>query len=185
MANNNLDDLPRSRKEAIERGSKWYFTGQPCKHGHVDKRSTRCGVCYVCNRENARRYCSENRDKQNSYFRAYYAENAPRRLSHTYAWQKSNPDRCSANRQNRRARIKKAEGVHVYGDIARIRKSQKDCCVYCPTKLRGKGHVDHIKALSKGGSNWPRNLQLLCEPCNLSKGSRDSAEFAQSRGLLI
>lgn len=31
---------------------------------------------------------------------------------------------------------------------------------------------DHIVPLSKGGANTVRNIQLLCEGCNLSKGNR-------------
>lgn len=37
-----------SRKEAMERGLKRYFTGNPCKRGHVDERvvsGRRCGIC--------------------------------------------------------------------------------------------------------------------------------------------
>jgi 5-methylcytosine-specific restriction endonuclease McrA len=30
---------------------------------------------------------------------------------------------------------------------------------------------DHVIPLAMGGSNTPRNLQLLCEPCNRSKGA--------------
>lgn len=46
-------------------------------------------------------------------------------------------------------------------------------------------HVDHIKALARGGSNWPSNLQLTCGPCNNRKRAIDPIEFARRNGRLI
>jgi len=39
--------LPRTRTEAKQLGAKKYFTGQPCKNGHVVPRHTK-GVCVQC-----------------------------------------------------------------------------------------------------------------------------------------
>ena len=40
-------NLPTTREEAKKTGSKYYFTGQPCKHGHIAARKTK-GVCIEC-----------------------------------------------------------------------------------------------------------------------------------------
>ena len=40
-------NLPTTREEAKKTGSKYYFTGQPCKHGHIAARKTK-GTCVEC-----------------------------------------------------------------------------------------------------------------------------------------
>ena len=49
-------------------------------------------------------------------------------------------------------------------------KRDQGRCVQCESQERLE--YDHIIPISKGGSNTARNLQLLCEVCNRSKGDR-------------
>jgi len=49
-------------------------------------------------------------------------------------------------------------------------------CGACRCAMRDY-HVDHVIPISRGGSDNPENLQLLCPPCNLSKGSKTMHEW--------
>lgn len=56
-----------SRKEAKESGDKFYFTGNPCIHGHVSKRQTVNGCCYECSLIKSRAYQAANLEKKRDY----------------------------------------------------------------------------------------------------------------------
>lgn len=43
--------MKSTRNAAIEVGERYYFTGQPCIHGHYSKRHTMDGACYECRQE--------------------------------------------------------------------------------------------------------------------------------------
>ena len=58
--------LPKTRKEAQELGAKYYFTGEPCKHGHIAPRKTK-GSCVECLKVE----WQEAAEKRADYFREY------------------------------------------------------------------------------------------------------------------
>jgi hypothetical protein len=59
-------NLPKTRKEAQDQGAKYYFTGEPCKHGHIAPRKTK-GACVECLKVE----WQQAAEKRTEYFREY------------------------------------------------------------------------------------------------------------------
>lgn len=55
-------------------------------------------------------------------------------------------------------------------------------CVKCQSKENIT--IDHITPVSKGGSDDPSNLQILCKPCNSKKGTKIENEKVSSVPIL-
>lgn len=64
----------------------------------------------------------------------------------------------------------------VIGDYKSVLKQllhkYKFCCVSCGEKEEKKLTIDHIKPVSKGGTDELQNLQILCRSCNSKKGAK-------------
>lgn len=88
----NTEDLPKTRAEAISRGLKRYFTGTPCCNGHVSARKSYSGHCIQCVRdyENSPAFRERHKDRVRSYNRT--------------------PERVSAARERARQRLSTEEG---------------------------------------------------------------------------
>ncbi len=54
--------LPTSRQEAMKSGSKYYFTGNPCRNGHLSPKYTG-GNCIQCTRDRNRRAADKRKAK--------------------------------------------------------------------------------------------------------------------------
>ena len=113
------------------------------------------------------------------------SENRQVLRAYTKAWSLANPLKRSASRQAYRARKRGANGSHCAKDIEQLLQLQKGRCAMCGDDIRKAFQVDHIQALSRGGTNDRLNLQLLCGSCNASKGARDAIEVAQRMGRLL
>jgi len=156
---------------------------------------------------------SRNRDAQIAKCRAIYAANRQQRMERQRAYRRVNLARCRAHdriralREDRRqqktewrrshkesvaatkrryrARKHRAEGFFSAQNVRDRYKAQRGRCAYCRRRLTKFYHVDHIIALARGGSNYPRNTQILCSKCNSKKWAKDPIDFAKELGLLI
>lgn len=150
-----------------------YFTGKPCKRGHVAERYTCSCKCVECRKEDKRKWRSRNPTKD---------------IAKCRKWQISNPDKVAVNTHKRRSRKGSNGGTHTFKDLQDIFSMQRGLCAYyncCGNDITlYDKHIDHIIPISTGGSNDRRNIQLLCAGCNLSKGARDPLLHCRSMGLL-
>jgi 5-methylcytosine-specific restriction endonuclease McrA len=221
-----------TRAEAKAAGKTRYFTGKPCRYGHVAEQWATSGTCDACQRAGAaRRWAdNENREKKKAQTKAWQQANREQWYAGAKRWTDTNPERVEAYRKawrtankgklaataaawraenperfkdvadawreanrprvrciwrNRRARVRNADGKHTVDQIQDLLRKQKEKCASCRKRLKAEYHADHIVPLARGGSNDIGNIQLLCAPCNLSKGHNDPIVWAQKKGRLL
>ena len=64
-----------SRKDALAQGLKHYFTGKPCKRGHLAKRSVSYKGCKECEAERSKARYQANSESDKARVKAWYAAN--------------------------------------------------------------------------------------------------------------
>lgn len=203
-----------SRKQAASKGLTRYFTGVPCARGHLSERKVSNRSCFECRKVTGRAAWPKRKAKQSEYYKkrrqenpdelhardraAYYANHAaclaraaayrarnPEKVKAAAEnWRKNNQAKRTAAQRNRKA-LARQGGKHTADEIADILRLQRRRCGYCQIKLGKKYEVDHITALSRGGTNDRKNLQVLCVTCNQTKRAKDPIVFAQELGRLI
>lgn len=86
------------------------------------------------------------------------------------------PEKIKAKKYRRRAREYNASGYATAEQIkSRIEMFGSKCWI-C-----GKDYeeIDHVIALSRGGSNWPANLRPICKSCNSGKRNKDYKTYLE------
>src|SRR5580765_1516984 len=172
-----------TRAEARAAGAKRYFTGKPCKRGHISEYYTNISQCIVCSRlqtyewlarnperwdESRRQWRDGNRSRISEQARAWKEAHPEQRRATLKLWRLKNkakiaekrkarraakPNIYRAHAENRRARKLSNGGSYTAQQIDNLILQQRHKCVGCGASIKRSFEVDHIVALSKGGSS--------------------------------
>lgn len=163
-----MEQLPKTHKEALEKGTVRYFTGRPCKHGHIAPRFTSSKNCEKCVQIRNRRRT------RNNYWADYGDESyKEKKRQNTRKWHEQNKFQKVYNDRKRKEVLKRASVATEKGktEIKKIQLRTK-----LLTLTTGIQHeVDHIIPLvhpDVTGLHVPANLQTLTSEQNKAKGAR-------------
>ena len=186
---------PKNRKDAQNIGAKYYFTGEPCKYGHVALRKTK-GACVEC----LKIEWDKNNKTRSEYFRAYNESEAGKkakrnyyeankllviaraaarpkeeRMRHREKYKKQNPELYKAFTSVRRRRHKNATPPWITAEQKlAMRKLYLQAMEL--TKITGEKYVvDHIIPLINPevcGLHVPWNLRVITQEENLKKSNK-------------
>ena len=108
----------------------------------------------------------------------HHSEETKKKISE--AWknrERRTPDELRAKKRFRnqryKARKRKAEGSHTFGEWELLKRQYGYVCPACRKKEPEiKLSEDHIIPLDKGGSDYIENIQPLCVSCNTIKHTK-------------
>ena len=170
------------------------FSSQAKGHGGLRASCKACDSIYqaaqhAANPEKAKarnvKWKAANPGRMKELQDRWNAENPGRVKATTAAWAKDHPEARRICEQNRRARKHANGGLLSAGLADKLLKLQRGKCACCRVSIADGSHLDHRIPLALGGPNEDWNMQLLCAPCNLSKGAKHPVDFMQQRGFLL
>ncbi len=190
-----ITKMPATRAEAKKTGSKYYFTGQPCKHGHIAARKTK-GTCVEClkvewakgNEARAEYFREYNKredvkDRKNAWYQENReaviaaASTRPQHVKREYqnAWKERNIVWVRADTKSRRRKHREATPKWLTtAQKAAMREIYKMAITM--TQTTGEQYVvDHIVPLRSHevcGLHVPWNLRVITQEENLKKSNK-------------
>ena len=176
-----------TRAEAKAQGLKRYFTGKPCKRGHVIERVTSKGECPECKKIGWQAYYKANKSEIRLNQGGYAKNNKEKVRGHKQKWLTLNRETVNIASKKRRLITSNRLSLFIRNSLQRIltdwnggAKSGELCCGYTVTELkqrieslwldgmswsnRSEWHIDHIKPISlfiKEGITDPAIINAL------------------------
>lgn len=179
-----------SRKDAMLQGFSRYFTGKPCRHGHIAERLVVNGTCYECTKLRVAKWQQDNPDRVKKNHDAWNKRNPGLANKRRKEWYENNLER-----HNQQMKRYFQENPHLRAKLSSVQRAAKNHRtplwltdddfwmmdeIYRLAGLRTAvtgiaWHVDHVIPLRGklvSGLHVPSNLQVVEWKKNLKKGNR-------------
>jgi hypothetical protein len=160
-----------TRKEAKEQGLKQYFTGKPCKRGHVSNRLLSTGVCLECSKLRCSQFHYENTEYNKQRRQKWREQNLDKANATNRNWKKNNKNKVNAiNSRRRGQKIQRTPkwiadfDIGLWYEVAEVL-----------SRSGIRFHVDHIIPLqgkTVSGFHVENNLQVIPAHENIFKNNR-------------
>ena len=196
---------PKERAKAISEGESKYFTGRPCKHGHIAERRVDSGVCCVCEAERIKKWAAENPEKVKKSQRKSYAKRAEKCRQYAAEYRANNQEKV---REGYRKSKSKHRAYHTYLESQRQKRikqatpswlTKEDKLwminIYKLSKqikdeygvVTAVDHIIPIKGKTVCGLNVPSNLRVVTQKYNSEKTNRmeEHPPVYQSNGSIM
>lgn len=169
-----------TRAEALRQGLVRYFTGKPCKRGHISERFTRNGTCLGCAPIISAKTYQNNREVTLARCKTYYDKHKSEFVHRANRWKKQNPEKALLSVRKYKSKNRgKINAANVARRLAKLNRTPKwsetskiqELYSKCPIGY----HVDHIIPLQGvfvSGLHVLANLQYLPVKENLSKSNK-------------
>ena len=182
--------MESTRKLALEKGEKQYFTGIACVKGHIAPRRAKTGECIDCRKlfliewrkKNPEKVKSHNKTQYSRHSdsiqersRKYASENADYVRKRSREYQKNNLHIYSKSKAKRKAAtLKRTPAWLDEDDLWMIGQAYELAALR--TKIFGFAwHVDHkipLQGKNVSGLHVPTNLQVIPAAENVRKSNR-------------
>lgn len=188
-------NLPKTRSEAKAQGATHYFTGEPCKHGHIAARKTK-GACVECLKVEWTAALTKRADYYAEYNKSsaglkakteYYAKNkadviaraqartVEQKTAYKQKYKEANPDLYRELVNVRRRRFRDATPTWLTAEQKLEIRFHYRMAIALSRATKVPHAVDHIIPLQGDdvcGLHVPWNMQVLTQEENLKKSNK-------------
>lgn len=169
-----------SIKEAKEAGRNWYFTGQPCRRGHVCQRLVSNRACVECRKENGRQWRNrECPDQRRSRRRQHYRTAKAKGKDYVSTNHYASDEVVMFHRAKQRARLRGIPFTITLEDIFIPERCPIFDCVLVRNK-GGKRALPNSPSLDRivpERGYVPGNVRVICFKANTIKSNATKDEL--------